>query len=1001
MWPLDKPARDVLKLPGQTAIPWAVFDAAWYRLQYPELVAFIEEGNDRAVLELYLEDGQALGHAPNVFFDETWHRLAYPGVSAAVQGGVFASAFDAYCRGGNKDRSAHWLFDERYYRTRYPDLTDEALQAGGLANGYDHFLRHGCKEGRVGHPMFMGSVYLDQFDQADADGIGKGNPFAHYLGRLDRRAKEVRTTIYFDPDWYRGRYPLVQAAIDSGGWRSALEHYLCNETPVAFDPLPVFSEAHYLERYPELAGAIGRSGFRNGYNHFLRFGARELRSPHETFDLTWYGEQERVRNDIEQRKAPDAFTHWLTIGRPEGLLRSAPIEQTITVVQARALSRTRAAALVPMFGRSPLDFSCNGEPDVSVVVVPSADLTVTLNSLASLRGNFPGAIELILVDAGGQEALRYLGRYLVGATIVRFELDGGPLRSRNAALPFARAESVLFLGAEVTLSFGALDGALRRIAADPRIAALGGMVLRPDGTIQEAGGIVWRDGSLGRYLQDDSPLAPEANFLRDVDFCSASFLLVRRSALEALEGFDDAFDSPWCADADACLRLRGLGHKVLYDPRIQIIDTAMAAESAASIGQGRLRLRDRHADYLAERPEPDGRAVNYARSSGRDGLGSSVGRILFIEDMIPLRLYGSGFVRSNDLIATMAGLGYAVTVYPMIGNRAELAGVYADMPASVEVMHDRMLDDLTDFLRLRLTYYDTIWIARTHNLDRVRSTIESMWPDKASRPRIVLDTEAIASLRLASQARLTGENTESEAAMRQEFANADCCDHIVAVSQAEADRLRGIGLTRVSVVGHMRQVRATPRAFENRRGLLFVGAMHKSDSPNYESLAWFAEAVLPLIDRTLGWETRLTIAGYIGADVNTDRLRANPRITLLGAVGDTTALYDRHRIFVAPTRVAAGVPYKVHEAASVGLPVVTTSLLRDQLGWTDGVEILSVDGDDAAGMAAAIIRLYRDAALWQSLRDAALDRMATDHRGEDYAVAVSTIINTANTKNNP
>ena len=126
MWPLDKPARDVLKLSGQTAVPWAVFDAAWYRLQYPELVAFIEEGNDRAVLELYLEDGQALGHAPNVFFDETWHRLAYPGVSAAVQGGVFASAFDAYCRGGTKDRSAHWLFDERYYRTRYPDLTDEA-----------------------------------------------------------------------------------------------------------------------------------------------------------------------------------------------------------------------------------------------------------------------------------------------------------------------------------------------------------------------------------------------------------------------------------------------------------------------------------------------------------------------------------------------------------------------------------------------------------------------------------------------------------------------------------------------------------------------------------------------------------------------------------------------------------------------------------------------------------------------------------------------------------
>ena len=56
-------------------------------------------------------------------------------------------------------------------------------------------------------------------------------------------------------------------------------------------------------------------------------------------------------------------------------------------------------------------------------------------------------------------------------------------------------------------------------------------------------------------------------------------------------------------------------------------------------------------------------------------------------------------------------------------------------------------------------------------------------------------------------------------------------------------------------------------------------------------------------------------------------------------VADTEPLYAAHRLFVAPARFAAGAPYKVYEAASFGLPVVATELLREQLGWEDGLEL--------------------------------------------------------------
>jgi glycosyltransferase involved in cell wall biosynthesis len=258
---------------------------------------------------------------------------------------------------------------------------------------------------------------------------------------------------------------------------------------------------------------------------------------------------------------------------------------------------------------------------------------------------------------------------------------------------------------------------------------------------------------------------------------------------------------------------------------------------------------------------------------------------------------------------------------------------------------------------------------------------------------MVLDTEAITSLRDAGRAALLGEAPfDVDAGIMREFANAHFCQSIIAVNAGEAQKLRDLGFSDVAVLGHMREPRPTPRAFADRAGLVFVGAMHRQDSPNYDGFDWFVREVLPLVEQALGWETRLTVAGHTDASVSLEPFREHPRITLRGAVADTGKLYDAHRIFVAPTRYAAGMPYKVHEAASFGIPVVATELLRRQLGWEDGRELLSVDAGDPAAFAGQIVRLYRDGALWQSLRDNALDRVRSENSRAEYAAAIRKVL---------
>lgn len=970
MWPLDLPARDVLKLPGDGGISWAVFDPAWYRLQYPADTAGIGGENPFEVLQFYLDAGQAIGHSPNRMFDEQWHRAVYPGIARAVEAGHYASAFDAYCRRGSLDRSAHWLFDELAYRDRYRDLSDDVLAAAKVANGYDHYLRHGINEDRVGHVLFDSVTYLANFDAADIPSIRRDGVFQHFLNRIECAEPELRTSIYFDPIWYLDRYPQVAAGVAAGLWTCALHHYLCNDTPTAFDPLESFSEAHYLNRDPGLAEVIASRHFRNGYMHFLQFGARELRSPSPTIDLARYAAQASVRSDLEQGKAPTAFAHWLTLGR---IAAAVPDLERISPAAARGLLDQQAIAMLPIAGRFGYRFESTGEPVVSVVITVRNGFASTMATIASLHADAATGLELIIVDRGSEDEVRSIGRYVPGAKLLAFDTDIGPARAMDAGRQLATGRFILFLDADARIVPGSIGRATERLRTEPNTGAVGGMVVRPDGVIGQAGGIIWNDGGTHDYQRGRSPLAPEANFVRTVDFCSAAFLLARADLLGRLDGFDyDCSDD--YATIDLCLRIASAGFRVIYDPSVMVFHDDGAA---MPVGADAWFL-GAHATDLAKRYAPGGDVQVFARHAGPGSR-----RVLFIEDTVPLRHTGSGFVRSNDIVRVMADLGCAVTVFPMNASRHDRARVFGDMPDTAEVMHDQDFSALPAFLAGRAGYYDTIWVARTHNMDRVRSCLP------ADCPLIVLDTEAVTALREAEVARLLGKPFDMDGAMQALLRNADICHRVVAVTPAEAEVLQIFGRPDVSVIGHMIEPRPTVRPFGQRSGMLFVGAFHTMDCPNLDSLDWFVDAILPLIEADLGWETRLTIAGYQAPGIDLSRFANHPRITLRGPVADLDPLYNSSRVFIAPTRFAAGAPYKVFEAASRGVPVVATELLVRQLDWTPEQEILTADVDDAAAFAAAVVALYRDEAVWRTIREGALRRLRRENGRARFSDAVA------------
>ncbi|MCL2934688.1 MAG: glycosyltransferase family 4 protein, partial [Trichodesmium sp. MAG_R03] len=116
----------------------------------------------------------------------------------------------------------------------------------------------------------------------------------------------------------------------------------------------------------------------------------------------------------------------------------------------------------------------------------------------------------------------------------------------------------------------------------------------------------------------------------------------------------------------------------------------------------------------------------------------------------------------------------------------------------------------------------------------------------------------------------------------------------------------------------------------------------------------------------------------------------NSSIEMLGRVEDLTDLYNNCRIFVAPTRFAAGISHKVHEAAAYGLPIVSTSLIGQQLGWKHETELLV--GDDRINFAQQCVKLYQDSALWNELRKNAMKRVETECSPEFFSATLKSIL---------
>ncbi|HEY2384776.1 MAG TPA: glycosyltransferase [Terriglobia bacterium] len=621
----------------------------------------------------------------------------------------------------------------------------------------------------------------------------------------------------------------------------------------------------------------------------------------------------------------------------------------------------------------PFQLPHSASPEISVLVVLFNRAELTLACLRSLAENFSSPMEIIVVDNASRDETPQLLDQLRGVRIIRNPENRNFLLAVNQAAREARGEFLLILNNDAQVLPGTLQSALRTIRSANDIGAVGGRLILLDGSLQEAGSIIWRDGSCLGYGRGDSPFAPMYMFRRDVDYCSGAFLLTARKIWEQLGGFDERFKPAYYEETDYCTRLWEKGFRVVYDPNSVLLHYEFASSDSATSATDLQRAHQqifvaRHQKLLASHHKADLNSILAARMKS-----NAKKRILFIDDQVPHTWLGSGFPRARAILEALLKQNCFVTFYPFSAFDESWASVQSEMPDEVEFMMGYGPALLEPFLRNRRVYYHAIFISRPHNMKLLQPVLDAH-PDWFENIDIIYDAEAIFVTREITFRQLSGSPLsaqEAEALLQDEVDLAGSADCVVAVSRSDADEFRRYGSKRVHVIGHSLEPCPTPRPFADRHGFLFVGAIHEEASPNGDSMIWFLEQVLPRLREALGTDVPVTIAGVNKSERIRKACGAFVRIT--GHVPDLTEFYDKARVFIAPTRYAAGIPHKVHEAAARGLPIVATPLLASQLGWRDGDPFL-VAGD-AASFAAKCIELYTDSILWTKLRNAGLERI--------------------------
>ena len=582
-----------------------------------------------------------------------------------------------------------------------------------------------------------------------------------------------------------------------------------------------------------------------------------------------------------------------------------------------------------------LNYSLNNKIEVTIIIAAYNNLDTTLNCLLSvLIFETKLKYEIILID--DCSSMVDYRTFDFKFRVIRNDRNVGFIKSNNLASKKAHGKFLFFLNNDTIIKKSTIDELSNCYFFNEKVGAIGSMSISKQYLIQEAGAFTFKSGTCWNYGRGDDPNKSIYNFTREVDYCSACSLFIKKRLFYKLGFFDTRYCPAYYEDVDLAFKIRKKKLKVLYEPK-SLLYHYEGSTSGRDIKSG---VKKYQVINQIKFKKKWSKQLKKHHSNINQQLKMRVDiHVLIIDDLIPDHLNDAGSFYVYNFLQILLYFKIKLTI---LGSKD--GGLTKNFfnnknfleKQGIEVFFNNSSDNMSQFINSRINSFDYIIISRPNNYNYFYKYIKN-------KKKIIYSMIDYHQERLSSELVFKNIDKNNDYFLTK---------HLEDQALKKSDKVLCFGKKdKINLIKNKKNIKKKIILFplinkitkdnnkfklSNKRYLLFIANF--SHEPNLTSLNNFIDNFFIKLCK-INKKIKLVVIGEIE---NYKRI-GHKQIIYKGHVNDLSATFNETLFSIVPIEYGAGISGKLLYSMANGTPCLVSKFIEKQMNLISGVNCLTID----------------------------------------------------------